>query len=82
MSRNCPVQIREGRTLPEACENLKEAVEIIIKANRELTRLEIGSDAISEIAGGGMNEAPHAALTFEAERLQTFARRWQTFGLF
>ena len=48
MSRNCPVQIREGRTLPEARENLKEAVEIIIKANRELTRLEIGSDAIRE----------------------------------
>ena len=29
-----------------------------------------------------MNEAPHAALTFEAERLQTFARMRQTFGLF
>ena len=48
MSRNCPVQIREGRTLPEARENLKEAAEMIIEANRELTRLEIGSDAIRD----------------------------------
>jgi hypothetical protein len=55
---------------------------MIIEANRELTWIEIGSDAISEIAGGGMNEALHAVETFEAERLQTFARRWQTFGLF
>jgi hypothetical protein len=29
-----------------------------------------------------MNEAPNAVETFEAERLQTFARRRQTFGLF
>ena len=48
MSRNCPAQIREGRTLPEARENLKKAVKMIIEANRELTRLEIGSDAIRE----------------------------------
>jgi len=38
----------QGRTLPEARENLKEAVEMIIEANRELTRLEIGSNAIRE----------------------------------
>ena len=36
----------KGRTLPEARENLKEAVEMIIEANRELSRLGIGSDAI------------------------------------
>ena len=38
----------QGRTLPEARENLKEAAEMIIEVNRELTRLEIGSDAIRE----------------------------------
>ncbi len=38
----------QGRTLLEARENLKEAVEMIIEANRELARIEIGSDAIIE----------------------------------
>ncbi len=39
----------QGRTLPEARENLKEAVALVIEANRELTRLEvIGKDAIRE----------------------------------
>ena len=38
----------QGRTLPEARENLKEAVEVLIEANRELTRLEVGSGAIRE----------------------------------
>lgn len=38
----------QGRTLTEACENLKEAVVMVIEANRELTRLGIGSDAIRE----------------------------------
>ena len=39
----------QGRTLPEARENLKEAVALVIEANRELTRLEvIGKDAIGE----------------------------------
>mgnify|MGYP003681887887 CR=1 FL=1 len=39
----------QGRTLEEARENLKEAVALVIEANRELTRLEvIGKDAIRE----------------------------------
>ncbi len=39
----------QGRTLPEARENLKEAVALVIEANRELTRLEvIGKDVIRE----------------------------------
>ncbi len=39
----------QGRTLEEARENLKEAVAMVIEANRELTRLEItGSGAIRE----------------------------------
>jgi len=39
----------QGRTLKEARENLKEAVAMVIEANRELTQLEIvGSDAIRE----------------------------------
>ena len=39
----------QGRTLEEARENLKEAVAMVIEANRELTRLEITrSDAIRE----------------------------------
>jgi hypothetical protein len=39
----------QGRTLDEARENLKEAVEMIIEANRKLTRIEItGSGAIIE----------------------------------
>ena len=39
----------QGRTLPEARENLKEAVALVIEANRELARLEvIGKDAIRE----------------------------------
>ena len=37
----------QGRTLEEARENLKEAVALVIEANRELTRLEVvGKDAI------------------------------------
>ena len=47
-SRNCPAQTREGRTLTETRENLKEAGEMIIEANCELTRLEIGSNATTE----------------------------------
>lgn len=39
----------QGRTLEEARENLKEAVALVIEANRELTRLEVvGKDAIRE----------------------------------
>lgn len=39
----------QGRTLSEARENLKEAVALVIEANRELTRLEVmGNDAIRE----------------------------------
>ncbi len=39
----------QGRTLEEARENLKEAVVMVIKANRELVQLEVvGSDAIRE----------------------------------
>lgn len=39
----------QGRTLEEARENLKEAVTLVIEANRELTRIEvIGKDAIRE----------------------------------
>lgn len=33
----------QGRTLEEARENLKEAVQLIIEANREIARREIGS---------------------------------------
>ncbi|PXF60944.1 MAG: HicB family protein [Candidatus Methanogaster sp.] len=39
----------QGRTLEEARENLKEAVALVIEANRELTRIEVmGKDAIRE----------------------------------
>jgi len=39
----------QGRTLEETRENLKEAVALVIEANRKLTRLEfIGKDAIRE----------------------------------
>ncbi len=39
----------QGRTLEEARENLKEAVVMVIKANRELMQLEVvGSDVIRE----------------------------------
>jgi len=39
----------QGRTLEEARENLKEAVQLIIEANRELARREIrGSRVIRE----------------------------------
>jgi predicted RNase H-like HicB family nuclease len=39
----------QGRTLEETRENLKEAVELIIKANRELAENElVGKDAIRE----------------------------------
>jgi len=31
----------QGRTLEEARENLKEAVALVIEANRELTRIEV-----------------------------------------
>ena len=55
----------QGRTLPEARENLKEAVALVIEANRELTRLEVvgkGRDQ-RRFAGGGMNEASCSAET-------------------
>jgi len=39
----------QGRTLEEARENLKEAVQLIIEANRELTRRETeGKSVIRE----------------------------------
>ena len=39
----------QGKTLEEARENLKEAVQLIIEANREVTRREIeGKDIIRE----------------------------------
>lgn len=39
----------QGRTLEEARENLKEAVQLIIKVNRELTRREVeGKSVIRE----------------------------------
>jgi len=39
----------QGRTLEEACENLKEAVQLIIEANRELARREaVGKQVIRE----------------------------------
>jgi len=36
----------QGRTLKEVRENLKEALELIIKANRELARKSIQSDDV------------------------------------
>ena len=36
----------QGRTLEEARENLKEAIKLIIEANRELTLKEIGNKQI------------------------------------
>jgi predicted RNase H-like HicB family nuclease len=39
----------QGRTLEEARENLKEAVTLVIEANREITKQEIeGKDVIRE----------------------------------
>jgi len=38
----------QGRTLAEARGNLQEAAKMILEANREMTRLEIGSDVIIE----------------------------------
>ncbi|KAF5416430.1 MAG: hypothetical protein C5S48_02925 [Candidatus Methanogaster sp.] len=38
----------QGGTLDEVRENLKEAIVMVIEANRELTQLEIGSNAIRE----------------------------------
>jgi predicted RNase H-like HicB family nuclease len=38
----------QGATLEEARENLREAVQLVIDANRELARQDVGDDVIRE----------------------------------
>lgn len=48
-SRNCPGPTLRGKTLEEERENLKEAVELVLEANRELAEREIrGKNVVKE----------------------------------
>jgi predicted RNase H-like HicB family nuclease len=64
----------QGRTLEEARENLKEAIALVLQANRELTEQEIAAGRYQRRSRRcPVNEAPRCASAPGTERLPASA---------
>ncbi len=72
----------QGKTLEEARTNLREAIQLIVEANRELARRALKARlSREELLWLSDYEAPDADQTLKKARVRVVSRRREAFGL-